>query len=243
MSLITLSNVCKYYTMNQNTVKALDGIDLTISANDYLAFTGSSGSGKSTLMNILGCLDRPTAGSYLLDDKDTTQLNENELADVRNRKIGFIFQSFNLIPRVSALKNVTQPLIYRGVGLKDRMEIAKQTLVKLGLDGRMDHMPHELSGGQKQRVAIARALVTEPAIILADEPTGNLDSRTTSEILDVFDQLHDDGRTIIMVTHEEEVAQRTQRILQMRDGQIVNDTLTNTHQNANQNDHSAKENA
>lgn len=243
MSLITLSNVCKYYTMNQNTVKALDGIDLTISANDYLAFTGSSGSGKSTLMNILGCLDRPTAGSYLLDDKDTTQLNENELADVRNRKIGFIFQSFNLIPRVSALKNVTQPLIYRGVGLKDRMEIAKQTLVKLGLDGRMDHMPHELSGGQKQRVAIARALVTEPAIILADEPTGNLDSRTTSEILDVFDQLHDDGRTIIMVTHEEEVAQRTQRILQMRDGQIVNDTLTNTHRNANQNDRAAKENA
>ncbi len=227
MSLISLSNVSKHYTMNQTTtVKALDGIDLSIYSNDYIAFTGSSGSGKSTLMNILGCLDRPSEGNYVLDTRDTTDLNENELADIRNRKIGFIFQSFNLIPRISALKNVIQPLIYRGIKSKERLELARDTLASLGLDGRMDHLPHELSGGQKQRVAIARALVTEPAIILADEPTGNLDSNTTSEILQIFDQLHQNGRTIIIVTHEEEVAQHTQRILNMRDGKIISDTKT-----------------
>lgn len=226
MAVIVLNKIFKQYEMGKNIISALEDINLTINPNDYIAFTGSSGSGKSTLMNILGCLDRPTSGEYYLDGKNTSVLNENELAEIRNQKIGFVFQSFNLIPRISALRNVSQPLVYSGMNSKKRHEIAEQALIRLGLGERMDHMPHQLSGGQKQRVAIARALVTQPSIILADEPTGNLDSRTTQEILQIFDELHQEGRTIIIVTHEDHVAQNTKRILQMHDGHIISDKVS-----------------
>jgi putative ABC transport system ATP-binding protein len=225
MSLITLENIVKHYLMGQETVHALDGISLNIAANEYVAFTGSSGSGKSTLMNILGALDKPSSGSYLLNGRDVSQLNQDELADIRNREIGFIFQSFNLLPRLSALGNVMQPLIYRGIALKAREQAARSVLERVGLAGRGHHLPNQLSGGQRQRVAIARALVTNPSILLADEPTGNLDSTTTADIMKLFDELHNDGNTIVVVTHEPEIARHCHRVVRLQDGKLEQDYL------------------
>jgi putative ABC transport system ATP-binding protein len=209
--------------MGQQLIKAVDSLDLTIDYNEYVVFIGSSGSGKSTLMNIIGCLDTPTAGRYVLNQRDVSGLDENELADIRNQEIGFIFQSFNLLPRASALKNVMQPLIYRGLSLADRRAEAERVLARVGLADRADHLPNQLSGGQRQRVAIARALVTNPSILLADEPTGNLDSQTSIEILSLFDELHNDGQTIIVVTHEPDVAAHGERIVRLKDGKVLED--------------------
>lgn len=225
MSLIELKDIVKHYVMGQETVRALDGISLTIAANEYVAFTGSSGSGKSTMMNILGALDKPSIGSYLLNNRDVSQLNQDELADIRNREVGFIFQSFNLLPRLSALGNVMQPLIYRGIALKAREQAAIAVLERVGLADRMHHLPNQLSGGQRQRVAIARALVTNPSILLADEPTGNLDSTTTADIMKLFDELHSEGNTIVMVTHEPEIARHCHRVVRMQDGKLADDYL------------------
>mgnify|MGYP003324985746 FL=1 len=224
MALIELQGVKKYYEMGSQVVKALDGINIAINKNDYLAFIGSSGSGKSTMLNILGCLDKPTSGQYHLNDKNVEILDQNELSGIRNLEIGFIFQSFNLLPRANALNNVMQPLIYRSVGFKKRKEMAMEALSRVGLADRVDHLPNQLSGGQRQRVAIARALVTNPSILLADEPTGNLDSRTTIEIMQLFDELHQEGHTLIVVTHEDEIAQHCHRIVEMKDGKIFNDS-------------------
>lgn len=226
MALINLTSITKYYEMGSQVVRALDGIDITVKKNDYLAFIGSSGSGKSTMLNILGCLDKPTSGQYLLNDKNVEALNQNELSQIRNLEIGFIFQSFNLLPRANALSNVMQPLIYRNIGLRQRKQMAMEALSRVGLTDRIDHLPNQLSGGQRQRVAIARALVTHPSILLADEPTGNLDSRTTVEIMQLFDELHKEGHTLIVVTHEKEIAQHCQRIVEMKDGKIFNDSRT-----------------
>jgi putative ABC transport system ATP-binding protein len=223
MSVIELSAISKHYEMGQQLIKAVDSLDLEIAYNEYVVFIGSSGSGKSTLMNIIGCLDTPTAGRYVLNKRDVSGLDENELADIRNQEIGFIFQSFNLLPRASALKNVMQPLIYRGLSLAERKAEAERVLERVGLADRSDHLPNQLSGGQRQRVAIARALVTNPSILLADEPTGNLDSQTSIEILALFDELHNDGQTIIVVTHEPDVAAHGQRIVRLKDGKIVED--------------------
>ncbi|HEY5568626.1 MAG TPA: ABC transporter ATP-binding protein [Gammaproteobacteria bacterium] len=209
--------------MGQHVIKAVDALDLSIDYNEYVVFIGASGSGKSTLMNIIGCLDTPTSGRYVLNQQDVSGLNENQLADIRNQEIGFIFQSFNLLPRASALKNVMQPLIYRGLSLADRRAEADRVLDRVGLADRSHHLPNQLSGGQRQRVAIARALVTNPSILLADEPTGNLDSQTSVEILALFDELHDDGQTIVLVTHEPEVAQHGERIVRLKDGKIIED--------------------
>lgn len=224
MALIELQGVKKYYEMGSQVVKALDGINIAINKNDYLAFIGSSGSGKSTMLNILGCLDKPTSGQYHLNDKNVEILDQNELSGIRNLEIGFIFQSFNLLPRANALNNVMQPLIYRSVGFKKRKEMAMEALSRVGLADRVDHLPNQLSGGQRQRVAIARALVTNPSILLADEPTGNLDSRTTVEIMQLFDELHQEGHTLIVVTHEDEIAQHCHRIVEMKDGKIFKDS-------------------
>jgi putative ABC transport system ATP-binding protein len=226
MALIELRGVKKYYEMGSQVVKALDGINIAVEKNDYLAFIGSSGSGKSTMLNILGCLDKPTSGQYHLNDKNVEILDQNELSGIRNLEIGFIFQSFNLLPRANALNNVMQPLIYRNVGFKKRKEMAMEALSRVGLADRVDHLPNQLSGGQRQRVAIARALVTNPSILLADEPTGNLDSRTTIEIMQLFDELHQEGHTLIVVTHEDEIAQHCHRIVEMKDGKIFNDKKT-----------------
>jgi putative ABC transport system ATP-binding protein len=223
MPVIELSAVSKHYVMGQQLIKAVDELDLTIDYNEYVVFIGSSGSGKSTLMNIIGCLDTPTSGRYVLNGHDVSGLTENELADIRNQEIGFIFQSFNLLPRVSALKNVMQPLIYRGLTLTERRAEAERVLERVGLADRSDHLPNQLSGGQRQRVAIARALVTQPSILLADEPTGNLDSQTAIEILALFDELHRDGQTIIVVTHEPDVARHGERIIRLKDGRVVED--------------------
>jgi putative ABC transport system ATP-binding protein len=223
MPVIELSAISKHYAMGQQLIKAVDSLDLTIDYNEYIVFIGSSGSGKSTLMNIIGCLDTPTAGRYVLNQKDVSGMEENELADIRNQEIGFIFQSFNLLPRASALKNVMQPLIYRGLSLAERKAEAEHVLERVGLKDRADHLPNQLSGGQRQRVAIARALVTNPSILLADEPTGNLDSQTSIEILALFDELHSDGQTIIVVTHEPDVAAHGQRIVRLKDGRVLED--------------------
>jgi putative ABC transport system ATP-binding protein len=209
--------------MGDQTVKALDHIDLEIKSNEYIAFIGSSGSGKSTMMNILGCLDKPTEGEYLLNSQNASLLSQNELAEIRNKEIGFIFQSFNLLPRASALDNVMLPLVYKGVALAKRKQLATQALEKVNLSDRMGHIPSELSGGQRQRVAIARALVTNPSILLADEPTGNLDTQTTSDIMQLFDELHKEGQTIIMVTHEDEIARHCHRVVRLSDGKIIED--------------------
>jgi putative ABC transport system ATP-binding protein len=225
MELITLKNVCKYYNMGDQTVKALDHIDLSISKNEYIAFIGSSGSGKSTMMNILGCLDKPSDGTYLLNKTDVSSLTANELSRIRNREIGFIFQSFNLLPRASALHNVMLPLVYKGIRYSERKRLAVEVLEKVNLADRMDHIPSELSGGQRQRVAIARALITNPAILLADEPTGNLDTQTTLDIMALFDQLHNEGQTIIVVTHEQDIADHCQRVVTLSDGKVVKDKL------------------
>lgn len=223
MNLIQLNALCKYYEMGSQTVKALDGIDLGIEKDEYVGIIGSSGSGKSTMLNILGCLDRPTTGSYILNDKDVSTLNPDELAEIRNLEIGFIFQSFNLLPRATALQNVMQPLVYQGKKKAERKRLAEEALDHVGLADRMDHVPNQLSGGQRQRVAIARALVTKPSILLADEPTGNLDSRTTIEIMKLFDELHAQKQTIIIVTHEAEIANHCHRVIRLEDGQVAND--------------------
>ena len=223
MALIELTSISKHYVMGQHVIKAVDNVDLSIEPNEYTVFIGSSGSGKSTIMNIIGCLDMATQGRYVLNGRNVHGLNEGELADIRNQEIGFIFQSFNLLPRATALKNVMQPLIYRGLGLADRRAQAERVLERVGLADRSDHLPNQLSGGQRQRVAIARALVTNPSILLADEPTGNLDSQTTVEIMALFDELHTDGQTIIVVTHEPDIAAHSERVIRLRDGRVVED--------------------
>ena len=220
-AMITLQNVTKTYQMGDSTVHALDGVTLSIERGEFVAITGPSGSGKSTLMNILGCLDRPTAGSYQLDGDEVATLNDDQLAVTRNRKIGFVFQNFNLLPRISAIKNIALPLVYAGVNDTERMHQALVMLEKVGIAERKDHRPNELSGGQRQRVAIARALVTDPAILIADEPTGNLDTKSSNEIMEVFCGLHRQGRTIIMVTHEADIAAYAQRVIHVRDGKIL----------------------
>ena len=223
-AIINLSNITKHYEMGSQIVKALDGINIAVEQNDYLAFIGSTGSGKSTMLNILGCLDKPTSGQYHLNGKNVERLVQNELSEIRNLEIGFIFQSFNLLPRADALGNVMQPLIYRDIGFRRRKEMAMEALIRVGLEERVDHLPNQLSGGQRQRVAIARALVTQPSILLADEPTGNLDSRTTVEIMELFDELHSEGHTLIVVTHEDEIARHCHRVVEMKDGMIHADS-------------------
>jgi putative ABC transport system ATP-binding protein len=220
---IRIEAVTKVYTMGQTTIHALKGVDLLIHRNEYLAVMGPSGSGKSTLMNMVGCLDTPTRGRYEFRGKDVASMDDDELAQIRNQEIGFVFQTFNLLPRSTALQNVELPLIYAGIGTDERVERAATALIEVGLGDRMRHRPNELSGGQRQRVAIARALVTRPTIILADEPTGNLDSRTGEEIMALFENLYDLGHTIIVVTHEEHVAQYGRRIVRLRDGGIASD--------------------
>lgn len=221
--MINISELSKIYGMGDTTVKAVDGIDLKVEKGDYVAIIGPSGSGKSSLMNVIGCLDTPTGGSYILDGLDVSQMTDDELAEVRNEKIGFIFQSFNLLPKLTALENVELPMIYNAISGKERSERATKALEMVGLENRKKHRPNELSGGQKQRVAIARALVLSPAILLADEPTGNLDSKSTEDILNLFDDLHQAGVTILIVTHEEEVAARAKRVVTVRDGKIAQD--------------------
>jgi putative ABC transport system ATP-binding protein len=222
---IEIEGVTKLYKMGTETIHALCGVALSIRRNEYLAIMGPSGSGKSTLMNMLGCLDTPTAGRYEFNGKNVAHMDDDELADIRNREIGFVFQTFNLLPRSNALHNVELPLIYAGVPKHERIERAHQALVHVGLGERVHHRPNELSGGQRQRVAIARALVTRPSIILADEPTGNLDSKTGVEIMALFEQLYEQGNTIIVVTHEEDIARHARRIVRLRDGLIESDAV------------------
>ena len=221
--LIELADVTKVYKVGQEEVRALDGVSLGVARNEYLAIMGPSGSGKSTLMNIIGCLDTPSSGSYRLEGQEIRDRNDDELAAIRNRRIGFVFQTFNLLPRADALHNVELPLIYAGVGAAERKERTVEALRAVGLADRMHHKPSQLSGGQRQRVAIARALVIRPSIILADEPTGNLDSRTGEEILESFQEIHRHGNTLILVTHEDYIAQHARRIVRIRDGRVESD--------------------
>jgi putative ABC transport system ATP-binding protein len=219
-TLISLQGLRKTYTIGTQVVHALDGLDLQIDRNEYVALMGPSGSGKSTLMNILGCLDSPTQGNYTLNQQDVAHLNEDQLAEIRNREIGFVFQTFNLLPRYTALENVALPLIYAGLDRESREERAKEVLTQVGLADRMSHRPNELSGGQRQRVAVARALVNRPSIILADEPTGNLDTATSMEIMALFQEIQEAGNTVILVTHEEDIAACAKRVVRLRDGKL-----------------------
>lgn len=221
--MITLTGITKQYQMGDQTVHALQGVDLHIERNELVAFIGASGSGKSTMMNIVGCLDRPSAGTYFLNGKDVATMASDDLAQVRNEEIGFIFQSFHLLPRHTALDNVAQPLIYRGIPPSERKRMAREALEHVGLGERMHHRPNELSGGQRQRVAIARALVGKPSILLADEPTGNLDSATTREIMALIKDVHQNGQTVVMVTHEPDIAEQCQRIVRLQDGRVLSD--------------------
>jgi len=221
--LIQLENIVKIYEIGTVKVEALRGINVHLDKNEYIAIMGPSGSGKSTLMNILGCLDTASTGNYLLNKINVSTMDDDQLAEIRNREIGFVFQTFNLLPRATALHNVELPLIYNGTSAVQRKKLAKEALEKVGLADRMHHKPNELSGGQRQRVAIARALVNNPSIILADEPTGNLDSRTGDEIMEIFEELHDQGNTIILVTHEEYIAEHSDRIIRLRDGLVERD--------------------
>ena len=223
--IIVIKGIKKYYKVGNQEVKALNGVDIVIRKNEYVAIMGPSGSGKSTMMNILGCLDSPTGGTYILNGTDVSQMDDNALAEVRNKEIGFIFQSFNLLPRYNALDNVALPLIYSGVGEADREIRAKEAIESVDLTDRMHHKPNELSGGQRQRVAVARALVNKPSIILADEPTGNLDSKTSADIMKLFAEIHKKGNTIIVVTHEEDIAKHAKRIVRLRDGHIESDEI------------------
>lgn len=225
--IIEMKNITKTYIVGLEEVHALRGVSLTVRKNEYIAVMGPSGSGKSTLMNIIGCLDTPTTGIYLFNGINVSDMNDNELARIRNKEIGFVFQTFNLIPRSNALHNVELPLIYANVPKHERRERAKQALISVGLGDRINHKPNELSGGQRQRVAIARALINNPSIILADEPTGNLDSKTGEEIMQLFEELHKNGNTIILVTHEEYIAEHAKRIIRIRDGMIEADEIVN----------------
>ena len=220
---IRIEDVFKIYQLGTQTVNALNGVDLIVESNEYLALMGPSGSGKSTLMNVMGCLDTPTKGRYYLNGPDVAQLSDDELAEIRNKEIGFVFQTFNLLPRYSAIDNVALPLIYAGIPQAKRVERAKEVLDLVGLGDRMEHKPNELSGGQRQRVAVARALVNNPAIILADEPTGNLDTQTSYEIMELFNQIHRQGNTVILVTHEEDIAEHAHRVVRLRDGKVESD--------------------
>ena len=222
--IIRLEEIYKIYRVGNQEVRALDGVSLSVFKNEYVAIMGPSGSGKSTLMNILGCLDSPSSGHYILNGVDVSEMEDGELADVRNREIGFVFQSFNLLPRYNAIENVALPMVYAGVPAKERMERAAAALESVALSERMDHKPNELSGGQKQRVALARALINNPSIILADEPTGNLDTHTSIEIMRLFDEIHSRGNTVIVVTHEEDIAAYAHRIIRLRDGKVESDT-------------------
>ena len=223
--LIDIREMCKIYNPGENEVRALDHVDLKIDKNELVAIIGQSGSGKSTLMNMLGCLDVPTSGTYILNGQDVSGLTDNELSDIRNREIGFIFQGFNLIAGLTAIENVELPLIYRGIGRKERLRLSRIALEKVGLKARMDHKPSEMSGGQQQRVAIARAIAQAPPVILADEPTGNLDSGSTKEIMEILKELHAEGRTVILITHDNEIAARARRIIRIMDGKIVDDVM------------------
>ena len=223
-ALIQARNLRKTYHAGDQVVHALDGLDLDIHANEYVALMGPSGSGKSTLMNMLGCLDSPTSGSYVLNGQDVSRLEDDALADIRNREIGFVFQTFNLLPRYTAQENVALPMIYAGIGKADRMKRAKEVLAQVGLADRMDHRPNELSGGQRQRVAVARALVMRPSIILADEPTGNLDTATSLEVMELFADIQKAGNTVILVTHEEDIAACAERTVRLRDGRVESDS-------------------
>jgi putative ABC transport system ATP-binding protein len=223
MALIETQDLWKTYVMGSEEIHALRGVSIAIQRGEYVAIMGPSGSGKSTLMNLIGCLDTPSKGSYLLNGKQVSQMNDDELARIRNEEIGFVFQTFNLLPRATALHNVELPLVYAGVTAKDRIERAKGALAKVELQERMSHRPNELSGGQRQRVAIARALVNNPSILLADEPTGNLDSKTGVEIMALFERLHGAGNTIVLVTHEADIAAHAHRVIHIRDGQVEND--------------------
>lgn len=221
--LIKLKSIKRDFALGAETIRVLKGIDLTINQGEYVALMGPSGSGKSTLMNLLGCLDTPTSGSYILNGQDVSKMRDDELAEIRNKEIGFVFQTFNLLPRTTALDNVALPMIYAGYGKAERSARAKEVLEQVNLGDRMDHQPNQLSGGQRQRVAIARALVNKPSIILADEPTGNLDSKTSVEIMKLFDEIHQNGNTVILVTHEEDIAAYAHRVIRLRDGLIESD--------------------
>ena len=224
-SLIKITNIKRDFPLGNEIVYVLKGIDLEIKKGEYVALMGPSGSGKSTLMNILGCLDTPTSGTYILNGKHVSEMQDDELAGIRNKEIGFVFQTFNLMPRTTALDHVALPMVYAGFSKSERIERATEVLKQVGLDDRMDHKPNQLSGGQRQRVAVARALVNKPSIILADEPTGNLDSKTSVEIMNLFNEIHTNGNTVILVTHEEEIAAYAHRIIRLRDGIIESDTL------------------
>lgn len=223
MALLQLEGIRRVYRTGTELVEALKSIDLEIEKGEYVALMGPSGSGKSTLMNVLGCLDTPSSGTYLLNNKKVSEMSDNELAEIRNKEIGFVFQSFNLMPRLTAQENVALTLVYAGVSKEDRLKCAAEVLKQVGLEDRMLHKPNELSGGQRQRVAVARSLVNNPSIILADEPTGNLDTKTSEEIMELFEAIHEQGNTVILVTHEEDIAQRAKRIIRLRDGLVESD--------------------